>query len=910
MSEVLLPRKAVVPLTMDRAFTLPPLVPRSPPELNPRFEFPSRPQNDAFSTSAYPSQPLEEATLSHGADRSRPQKLTINSLPAFEFPASSSSNSESGSPTRSQMRQRPCSPYHIVSAHRRNGSEFIGGDGKSGGGDLLSTSPAKGDGVLTLPMKTQTASSSTRRGHAHRRSGAISSHDLSDIMKLSRESRGSSLPTTPSELQEGGKFPLDGKFPLLPTRSTSQPKVSSAFHDLPSNPHPKENDSPRTQPRTRVGFSDTIEVIPRPLSTISSDTSSSLSTIHASHSASGSVTSILSSSGSSLLQTRLSRSLTNLPCETEETQIMLGTAGPRSNEVTERTEASSSTVHPQGSSFGAGPESRGPKSDDAVNLEISSIPSTPMRELTVDRSTDEDSYNLVNTRSSPAPPEAALQQKQTATLVRPRSSPEPTVSQRQRKVTSWAGSTLSPKAAFIHPAENSFHATTSPMPSRAFAPSHDLLDDISFDEDTTCVIRDPSQLPTTSQAQRIELPLRTQDHNSNSDDAESPMLDLDAALRAEPSNDAPEGFFSPRRRMHSSGALGRFSGQSMRYHRRAESAPEMPPIDYHTFGFPRFGSNPKMADVFEEDEEQQEQENVSRKGDGTLSFASTTPASEKKEASTGLAVGVSKAATVGDEAPQSKRFHQTVPAEPGTKAAQLPIATPWTLNSVDSVQEAGAGDDSSVEIVEADEEPRSLSVIQALKDSSAPAPPSDIFAQPIFAPSDLTLPKLSGLYPTPETSSAVSSPDFNRTSFEMPRLHTGTSSNTEWAMGSSGQAGEHGLSLRGSVDDVPSLTSSASTMIGAQPPRMSSGAYSSSSAQRSSSLSVAVPHRTRPATATKRSSLASLSRLVGSSSSGERSKLNLEERASPETVEKVDRKRSGRISRMMRLWKSKEKRRS
>ncbi|KAL8823282.1 MAG: hypothetical protein Q9191_006001, partial [Dirinaria sp. TL-2023a] len=777
------------------------------------------------------------------------------------------------------MRQRPCSPHHSVSAHRRNGSEFIGGDGKSGGGDLLSTSPAKGDGGLTLPMKTQTTSSSTRRGHAHRRSGAISSHDLSDIVKLSRESRGGSLPTTPSELRE------DGKFPLLPTRSTSQPKVSSASHDLPSNPHPKENDSPRTQPRTRVGFSDTIEVIPRPLSTISSDTSSSLSTIHASHSASGSVTSILSSSGSSLLQTRLSRSLTNLPCETEETQITLGTAVPRSNEVTERTEASSSTVHPQGSSFEAGAESRGPKSDDAINLESSSIPHTPMREFTVDRSMDEGSYNLVDTSSGPAPPEAALQQKQTATLVRPRSSPEPTVSQRQRKVTSWAGSTLSPKAAFIHPAENSFHATTSPMPSRAFAPSNDLLDDISFDEDTTCVIRDPSQLPTSSQAQRIELPLRTQDHISNSDDAESPMLDLDAALRAEPGNDAPEGFFSAKRRMHSSGALGRFSSQSMRYHRRAESAPEMAPIDYHTFGFPRFGSNPKMADVFEEDEEQQEQENVSRGGDGTLSFASTTPASEK-EASTGLAVGVPDAATVGDEAPQSKRLHQTVHAQPGTKAAQLSIATPWTLNSVDSVQEAGAADDSSVEIVEADEEPRSLSVTQALKDSSAPAPPSDIFARPIFAPSDLTLPKLSGLYPTPETSSAVSSPDFNRTSFEMPRLHTGTSSNTEWAMGSSGQAGEHGLSLRGSVDDVPSLTSSASTMIGAQPPRMSSGAYSSSSAQRSSSLSVAVPHRARPATATKRSSLASLSRLVGSSSSGERSKLNLEERASPETVEK------------------------
>ena len=871
---------------MDLASTVPQSVPKSPPEPNPHFVFPLQPINDALSSSDYPSQLLGNDTSSHRADRTRPQKLIINSLPAFEFNPSSSSNVESGSPTRSRMSQRPPSPYHSVSVHRRNGSEFIGGDGKSVGRRLLSTSPAKGDGVLTLPNNTQTESFFARRGHVHRRSGAVSSHDLSDIMKLPRESRGSSLPTTPSELREDCKFS-----PFL-TRLTSQPEVSSGSQDLPSNINLTENDTLRTQPRTRVGFSDTIEVIPRPLSTISSDTSSSLSTIHASHSVSGSVTSTLSSGVSSLPQIRLSRSLTNMPCKTEEAQTTLGTAEPpSSNKGTESIAILSSTIRPRGSSLGSKPKSRGLKSDDPMNQINSSIPPTTMRNLTFDRSIERGCYDLVNTSAAPA--EAALQQNQSSTSgIRPRSSPELAVSKKERKVTSWGGSILSRKATFTPPAENSFQATTSPMPSRAFAPSHDLLDDITFDQDTTCVIRDPAQIPTTSQAQTVEFSTRTQYYNSNGDDAESPVLDLDAALRAEPCNDAAEAFSPARRRMHSSGVLGRFSSQGMRYHRRAESAPEMTPIDCHTFGFPRFGSNPKMADVFEEDEEQQEQENDSCKDDNASRTWSIIPANNKKENSTGHAVGVPDGATVGDDGPESKRLYQMVRAQTATKAARLQCASPWSLASVDSAPEAVPAHEPSVEIVEVDEELRSLSVTSA-------------FAQPTPAPSDLTLSKLSGPYPTPEILSSAVSSDFNRTSFDVPRVHTVTSSNNDCAIGRSGQVGEHGLSLRGSVDDVPSLTSSASTMIGAQPPRMSSGAYSSSSGQRSSSLSVAIPHRTRSITATKRSSLASLSRLVGSSS-GERNKQNLEEHASPPVL-KVDKKRAGRISRMMRIWKSKER---
>jgi hypothetical protein len=112
--------------------------------------------------------------------------------------------------------------------------------------------------------------------------------------------------------------------------------------------------------------------------------------------------------------------------------------------------------------------------------------------------------------------------------------------------------------------------------------------------------------------------------------------------------------------------------------------------------------------------------------------------------------------------------------------------------------------------------------------------------------------------------------------------------------------GEPGPELRMSVDEVPSLTSSNSTMTresifqqGANYPQFRDG-------QRSASLSSAAVTR-------KRSSMASLSRLI-SSSHGERSKLSIESR--PESSSGVDKKdkgsRSKRLSRMMQFWKPKE----
>lgn len=99
-----------------------------------------------------------------------------------------------------------------------------------------------------------------------------------------------------------------------------------------------------------------------------------------------------------------------------------------------------------------------------------------------------------------------------------------------------------------------------------------------------------------------------------------------------------------------------------------------------------------------------------------------------------------------------------------------------------------------------------------------------------------------------------------------------------------------------SVDEVPSLTSSNSTMTRdntGNRPQFRDG-------QRSASLSSAAVTR-------KRSSMASLSRLI-SSSHGEKSKLSIESRApSVSDVERKEKSSKGkRISRLMQFWKPKD----
>ncbi|CAF9939808.1 hypothetical protein IMSHALPRED_001644 [Imshaugia aleurites] len=906
----------------------------SGPLPNPPFVFPMQPgiPSEVSSHARNPSN--ADATGSRrSAGRSRPQRISINKLPAFDFsPAVSSPANRTPSPARSPTRRTP--PIHH--GHRRNNSEYVGGDVTNGGPVLVSASPTKSeqssghgrsgsslsvDGGLSggsLALGTTFAESeesshpppaarlgppTMRRGHAHRRSGAISSHDLSMILKPASEMKGGSAPTTPSDPMFRRTLP-----PAL-DRSISQPEATTSTQESPDSVAQDDQSSPAGPPRSsRVGFSDVLEFIPRPLSTISSETSSSMSTVRASHSVSNSITSMIGGGNSSSPQSTMSaRSGRRYTLEQDCSRARPNAAGnspPRASQDWQWDFSGlESPVRRPSSAPAGGSPSKGPNHPSRP-----SVVGSPHKAANGPYSTSPMSAEKsCKTTSSPALRVATLHAQRRRPLsptMRPRTSPEPKVTKRQRKGRSWAG-LLSRKGKHHDPRAHFVSCRSPTPPSRQRTPEAEFsLDDISFDEDTTCIIEtassDASKLPRIQTNFAAWKPRETSPLSET--DSSNSMLDIDAALRSFDTPSTGPAFedvisgatLGSKRRMHSSGSTGGFGGPGMHYHRRAESAPEMEAIDRSKFGFPRLGSNPSMA--IEEEEEEDDEEKLASKPTN----ASTKSGQEElpEDQVQGLGVDIVEAkSSVDPLAQRGTRRCSERAAESGNPACR-------SINKLDSPEKSNL-----VEIVGADEEPR-FSVVTKSSDDSTITPTlshDSMDAHPMSAPLDFALPTPALTYDgTPETPSAVSSPDFSRTSFDMPRMHTASSSITDRATLNSSRAGDHALTLHSSIDDVPSLTSSASTMASGHPPRISSSANTCSSAGRSGSFSAPNPARTRPVSAGKRNSLASLTRLVGGGSYN-RSKLNIQECAQPETPDNAEKKKGNRISRLMKFWKSKEK---
>ena len=912
----------------------------SGPLPNPPFVFPiqSEPSNVASSHARTPSN-VDASGSRRPAGRSRPQRISINKLPAFDFsPAAQSPANRTPSPSRSPTRKTP--PIHH--GHRRNNSEYVGGDVTNGGPVLVSASPTKSeqstedgrsdngplgdDGLIGSPPNLGTTAAddnlpllppsgarlglpTTRRGHAHKRSGAISSHDLSMILKPATEMKGGSAPTTPSDSMFQRPLP-----PEL-DRSVSQPEILSSTQ-VALTPAAQDEQSPLPGPprSSRVGFSDVLEFIPRPLSTISSETSSSMSTVRPSHSVSNSITSMIggvnSSSPQSTISARASRRsapdqdvLRGRPNTAGNTHThdsvsqdwqwdFSGLDSPMKRPSSAPAEVSPSTcaIDPSGR-FSVETPNR-PANDPFL---ISSM--SPKKSGKMTSSPTSRGANIQAQRRHPLSP-----------TMRPRTSPEPKVTKRQRKGRSWAGllsrkgKNQNPRADFV----SSVSRRRSPTPPLRQYPSATefSLDDVSFDEDTSCIIESassdasrPSRLQTNYAAwkPRETSPLSETDSSAS-------VLDIDAALVSFDSPSVGPAFedvisgsaLGSKRRMHSSGNTGGFAGPGMHYHRRADSAPEMEAIDRSKFGFPRLGSNPTMA-IEEEEEEEEEDESMSR---SRIVSSNTGREELQDEHAPGLGVNIVEAESNADQ-----------PMQQGTRRLAKRVAENYNAASRPVDKQEVPEDSSVVEIVSADEEPR-FSVVTKSSDESTITPTlshDPLNTRPVSAPIDFAMPTPALTYDgTPETPSAISSPEFSTTSFDMPRMHTASSSITDRATLNSSRAGDHALTLHNSVDDVPSLTSSASTMASGHPPRVSSSANTCSSVDRSGSFSAPVPARTRPVSAGKRNSLASLSRLVGGGSYN-RSKLNIEECAQPDASEKTEKKKGNRISRLMKFWKSKEK---
>ena len=909
----------------------------SGPLPNPPFVFPMQSgiPSEVSSHARNPSN--AEATGSRrSAGHARPQRISINQLPAFDFsPAVTSPTNRTPSPARSPTRRT--SPIHH--GHRRNNSEYVGGDVTNGGPVLVSVSPTKSeqssghgrsasgisnDGYMTggppildttsmgneesshPPPATRLGPPTTRRGHAHRRSGAISSHDLSMILKPTSETKGGSAPTTPSDSMFHQPLP-----PEL-DRSISHPEAMASTQEALGSVVKDEQSSHPGPPRpSRVGFSDVLEFIPRPLSTISSETSSSMSTVRATHSVSNSITSMIGGGTSPSPQSTVNaRSGRRANLEMDSLRAGPTTAGTSPPCASQDWQWDFSEMESPVKRPSSAPAKSSP-SKGANSLSNPSIVGSPGKinhdPFATSPTSPEKSCKTTSSPSSGAMNLQAHRRRPISPTLRPRTSPEPKVTKRQRKGRSWAD-ILSRKGKHHDPLVEFASRRSLTPPLRQYPQEAEFsLDDINFDEDTTCIIE-------TGSPEVFKLPRLQTDYAAwkpreisplSETDSSASMLDIDAALE---SSDFPStgpafedvvsgGTSGSKRRMHSSGVTGGFAGPGMHYHRRTESAPEMEAIDRSKFGFPRLGSNPAMA--IEEEEEEDDEEELALKP----VIASTTLDREELQDNEAPGLGVN---IIDAESNTERPIQRGMRRYSSREVAENDSSATRSSTKLENPKEYGL-----LEIVGAHEEPR-FSVITKYSDESTITPTlshDPLEARPVSAPLDFAMPTPALTYnATPETPSAVSSPDFFRTSFDMPRIHTASSSITDRATLSSSRAGDHALTLHSSVDDVPSLTSSASTMASGHPPRISSSANTCSSADRSGSFSVptSARARTRPVSAGKRNSLASLTRLVGGGSYN-RSKLNIEECVQPDTPEKREKKKGNRISRLMKFWKSKEK---
>ncbi|KAI0482925.1 hypothetical protein GGR56DRAFT_214413 [Xylariaceae sp. FL0804] len=841
-------------------------------------------------------------------------------LPDFSFnPGASSASSTSFMSPPLSPHSPNASPSHL--GHRRSGSEFVGGSLRSGESiTLMSTSPTKSESGFASPTLAPVGSASNpRRGHAHRRSAAISSHDLSALLqpKSPNLPRGSSAPTSPSDFNDRPHgFPdiRDGK---EIERSQSHPCLeNNEVNTEEELSQPQLQPSPKQPSRTRVGFSDTLEFIPRPLSLVSTDTASTI-TGRPGHSVSGSISSIMSATNSTTTEREPSGLLGSPASATKKSSSRPSTAGA----ILERTPSlqvlgdASSSLRRRNSI---------PLLSDMPQTDTTA-PAVPSPIKTPKRWSFFGLESLANggspTKAGPASPSLPeMSPKTLGPLGAPCDIPEasrmdsplhveskvvPKKKKKQKKVKTWAGSILTrkPKSHSQKPTARR-RSQTPPLrrASREGVDSH-LMGPSDFFSAPGFVGNSGDPLSSPGVARRASSP--------DEEDAHYQMIDLDAALGPfnTPSYRDPQweeaqksAGATPRRQLHSAAKMRGFSGPGGHYHRRAESAPEMPPFEGGMFGIHRFGSSSTMADVFEEEEEGEDDD----EGDNSESEGS---ASDTRRSSAGEA---SDNEDVASTPTQDRELGLAISQADGPPSAS--VTRKGSATSLERPVEAMMRRDSSSShlheqtIAEESTAPSSVGsdiVLQTVPETSDPTAcaPRRIVSSHDCGPADantLILPAAPTGPVSPFSMSPTSSFPSPRSpiSYDAHRISTAPSSITEDNNFQSLLLGEPGPEVVRLSVDVPSLTSSNSTMT-----RESTAAP----AVRPRNMPF---HDQRPASLTsmafgrRRSSLASLSRLI-SSAHGERSKLSVEVPCDDDSDQKPKTSKSKRLSRKLQFWKPK-----
>lgn len=888
------------------------------PPPNPPFVFPARDPDSApplpRTTGRRPQSAFEPIGSPSSMPRVEPGRLAKASLPSFSFNPGASSTPDNTflSPSLSPPSFGPTASSWRSGGHghRRGGSEYVGGSIR-GGDSIMNINPGESGFPPTGPPPN-------RRGrHAHRRSQALSSHDLSFIVQppsTGSGMKGGSAPNSPAVFNPKDAPPVPD-LPILPkpaepTQRT--PDRPMAVDQIPGfKPVERTHRLSPSASRSRVGFSETVEFIPRPLSLVSNDTSST-ATAKPGHSVSGSISSLVSANTLPAVEK-------GSPDEAppvrgrDKTESRPSTAGAilertpstmdvhSTNRGSTRRRNSNPALAKQNNTQDGTPEpspAKQPKRWSFFGLEPftsnqqkGSRPGTP------------------GSADSPSKGDMANESQPDDTTTQATASPKtPTPRKRKskgkkpsKKVKTWAGSILTRKSKPRSKGSKNSRPSTANLED--LGKRTQGFGEVTQDSETTT--------PTTP-----EIMIQSADSESETtmsratapeEDSSYPMIDLDAALGPfnTPLAHNPEWEAAQRaagntkRRLHSAQKLRGFSGPGMHYHRRTESAPEMVPFDDARFAMHRFGSNSTMADVFEEDEEDEEDETSS----------STSDTESEKDGETSVLSETRDETTPTPETP-AKHLHpiNTSNSPAGiirrrssacSEAEEPQPATPVRPASL--VQECtDDGNDGGVQF-------RTSNIFQgnASPASSATPSPRRILAARDLAPVDvspLQLPSVCHAPVSPYSMSHGSSFPSPRSpiSIDAQRISTAPSSVHEETSFQSLLLGQPGPEVRISVDDtnVPSLTSTNSTMT-----------RESVAASSSQQPPPAVARPQRPASAStpfgrRRSSLASLSRLI-SSSHGEKSKLSMEVPLEDEPENKT-KKKPRRLSRLVQFWRGKD----
>ena len=760
----------------------------------------------------------------------------------------------------------------------------------------MSTSPTKGDAVLTAPSApSRLGPPAGGRGHRHRRSGAISCHDLQAIMQPKEPSngnRGGSAPATPLESEPKPFFghPQSRRAASQADfRSSSPEQTRTSISDSP----------PRVVPRVRVGFSDRVEYI-RPLSTISSETESSMSTIRGGHSVSGSLSSVISLGTSSPPSTRIARLPLQTTFEDESSKVRPQSSGNILDSMTRDRQEMHANLeeNERPKSAVSTPASENPPSSTASDVKSPKRRSFGWWESKKPTHVLRSSISEPSLLPSPPTSPDTLDSPEIAALGEELAGSESEKQSKSKRTRSGIRSFISRKSKSHGNLKRPVMERTPtppPLPSRPSFEASALSDEPPADEAET----EPAEtsfepnfdidetVTIVNEESRPNLAVTPWQNRLHADsDPMSPVIDLDAALgpfrtphfgansRGSPAKSQPR----PRRSMHSLGF------QSSMNHRRTESAPELVPFEMRTA---KLSPTAVMPDVFEEEDEEAaeaEAELASQPSSGM-----PTPAVETEESALGINIPEDASAT------PRRPIAQRRPSPPVRAASGSTLSPSTTSQRL-----------SQVEVVEDFEEPRASSL--GRDSDSTITPPltaeDEKNSRPLMS-LQLPLPQQPIMTPETLTGSSFSSRQFSNSqvSLSTPRLGTATSSINEARLIS---FGEPGPSVRMSVDDVPSLSSSRSTMTNPpQYPWMVGGNGSGPSSEGRKSSVTSIPSMDEARWRSKRASVASLSRLVGV-----KSKLSNETRPQSQHIMSTNsslspskKKKQNRLSKLMQFWK-------